>query len=108
MIPPWLRDDTTESSQPFNNSLSGSAGPTYTTGTANQSGMPVNTGTQNSIVRNSKAIHWIMKFVTMSLCLLMAFTAILGISKIFHLLNPVLIKRSDLLICKNNARTCII
>lgn len=66
VTPPWLRDDGMEDGAPLNS-------PVHQP-TAAVSGMQI-----GSSDRRGKFIYWLLKVVTMSLCVLMAVTAVIGI-----------------------------
>jgi hypothetical protein len=76
VTPPWLREDL-EDIQPLNDNPA-------PTGAANNSA-----GAQGKLEsfrrmleeRKSKVVYWMLKFVTMCLCVLVALTAVIGISE---------------------------
>ena len=63
--PPWLREDL-EDAQPLKQPV----------------GNKAEAGQQVVDERKSKVVYWMLKFVTMFLCVLIAVTAVIGISKL--------------------------
>jgi hypothetical protein len=74
VTPPWLREDL-EDIQPLNDNPA----PTANNATGAQAKLDVIRRMLDE--RKTKVVYWMLKFVTMFLCVLIAITAIIGISE---------------------------
>jgi hypothetical protein len=82
--PPWLREEA-DDVQPLNNN-----------GSNMQKQQQNTSGSTDE--RKTKVVYWLLKFVTMFLCVLIAATAVIGIGRILF----TLIFLSGLILSKNS------